>query len=718
MNTRQHTATHLPPGQDDEALALALQAAIREVGTAPRRAPHLLPQRAAAQQVPAAVDEDDDVDAWLRDELHHWQQAPQQPAKAAPSGRGRVPPSGVAQPPRTYAAWSDDEDEDEEEEEEERPAVKQKGGRTTKVQPPPAAKATAARGKPRGKAKAGPVPAAAPLPAWVTAQAGQQQRRAGGGGALVVVPPQRGGPQAVARLQAALDANAAYAAELEVCLDAVRSRRATNAALRFSLGTAGGPSQALTTGKKRRRGASSANLGGGALAEPMRALVCRGGRGPGAHGGTSRFFRAPEGCAAGPAATADASAPRWVAAKMRLPMSILQRPWTDADVAALKDGVEWHLHQAAVDAKLKAATAEGRRITLDEVRRATAALPSTTSPPPSSAAAPVPPPARVDVSSVDWASIRAMRLPDRSVEECRSRWLWFEDPQVNTADGTWTASEDAALASLAEAHGGYGWEQVSAELRVLNEQSSEQARRSRPVRSPAACLRRYQTRVLASQRFGQRPWTADEDAELSRLLALHGFGNWAAIGQAMKRTGHQIQHRAKRILVPGKKKGRWDAAEDAALKAAVAAFGVGAWARVAGGVPGRTDVQCRERYVNCLAPDLDKSPWKEQEDAALLAAVGQLRAPGSGKVPWCDVAKACAPRTDYQCACRWEALQKQGKKKGGGGAKTKRKKAKALLEDDGSDSGSGEGGGVAGVQTSRQRAVRAKAKAGLRNPRF
>ena len=705
-------------------MALALQAAI-QVGSAPRRAPHLPPPRATAHlAAPPPIDDDDD--AWLRDELHDWQptHAPQ-PAQPTAPRRGRVPATAAALPPRTYAALlsDDDEEEEEDEEEEQQPAAKQQktgAARAATARPPPPARANAARVKPRGRGGGAPAPAPAPLPAWATAATGQQGQRRAGAGTLVVVPLTQGGPEAAARLQAALEANKAYGAALEACLDAVRSRRATNAALRWSLGAPPGGSQALTASRKRRRRAAAAASGGGALAEPLKALLCCFGRGPAAHGGTSRFFRAPEGCAVGPAATCDASAPRWLAAKLRLPHSIQQRPWSDADRAALKDGVEWHLHQAAVDAKLKAATAEGRRITLEEVRRATAALPTSAA----AAAAPGAPPVRVDVSAVDWASVRALRLPGRSAAECKSRWLWFECPTVNTADGVWTASEDADLAQLAEAHGGYAWEEVSDVLRVLNEKSCEPERVARPVRSPAACLRRYQTRVQAAQRFGQRPWTGAEDAELSRLLALHGPGNWSLIGQAMKRTGHQVQHRAKRILVPGKKKGKWDAAEDAALRAAVTAFGVGAWARVAGGVPGRTDVQCRERYVNCLAPGLDKSAWKQGEDEALLAAVERLRA--GGKVPWCDVAKVCAPRTDYQCACRWEALQKQlkrsasAKASGGGGAKGKAKAAKkkkaALLEDEDSGGSGGVGGGCekgggGGARgPGRQHLARAKAR--------
>ena len=35
------------------------------------------------------------------------------------------------------------------------------------------------------------------------------------------------------------------------------------------------------------------------------------------------------------------------------------------------------------------------------------------------------------------------------------------------------------------------------------------------------------------------------------------------------------------------------------------------WSQVALHVPGRTDVQCRERYVNILDPDLNPNPWTE-----------------------------------------------------------------------------------------------------------
>lgn len=48
------------------------------------------------------------------------------------------------------------------------------------------------------------------------------------------------------------------------------------------------------------------------------------------------------------------------------------------------------------------------------------------------------------------------------------------------------------------------------------------------------------------------------------------------------------------------------------LALAVKAYGSRNWIRIQQHVPGRTDVQCRERWVNVLNPDLNNGPWTEQ----------------------------------------------------------------------------------------------------------
>ena len=75
-------------------------------------------------------------------------------------------------------------------------------------------------------------------------------------------------------------------------------------------------------------------------------------------------------------------------------------------------------------------------------------------------------------------------------------------------------------------------------------------------------------------------------------------------------------------------------------------------------MPGRTDVQVRERWCNVLDPGLTKAPWGEAEDAALRAAIAALTPAGGGRVPWAAVAARVPPRTDAQCTLRWRKLQK------------------------------------------------------------
>ncbi|CAB5381327.1 unnamed protein product [Rhizophagus irregularis] len=68
---------------------------------------------------------------------------------------------------------------------------------------------------------------------------------------------------------------------------------------------------------------------------------------------------------------------------------------------------------------------------------------------------------------------------------------------------------------------------------------------------------------------------------------------------------------------PAIRRGRWKSEEDEALKNAVNMYGVGNWVKIQKFVLGRTDVQCRERWMNVLSPSVKKDPWTEEEDKEL-----------------------------------------------------------------------------------------------------
>jgi len=90
------------------------------------------------------------------------------------------------------------------------------------------------------------------------------------------------------------------------------------------------------------------------------------------------------------------------------------------------------------------------------------------------------------------------------------------------------------------------------------------------------------------------------------------------------------------------------------LTLAVKSYGTKNWIKIQAHVPGRTDVQFRERWVNILNPVLNNGPWADEEDNKLRQAIATH---GLGK--WALVASILHPRTDNQCWRRWKALNQE-----------------------------------------------------------
>jgi len=94
-------------------------------------------------------------------------------------------------------------------------------------------------------------------------------------------------------------------------------------------------------------------------------------------------------------------------------------------------------------------------------------------------------------------------------------------------------------------------------------------------------------------------------------------------------TGLQCQNRYTKSINPALRRGAWSPEEDALLKAAVDGYGQ-SWNQVSTCVPGRTNDQCRERFLDQLAgSDRGKGKgkddtWSEEDDKKLLEAVAEL----------------------------------------------------------------------------------------------
>ncbi|KAI8140269.1 Homeodomain-like protein [Fennellomyces sp. T-0311] len=169
-------------------------------------------------------------------------------------------------------------------------------------------------------------------------------------------------------------------------------------------------------------------------------------------------------------------------------------------------------------------------------------------------------------------------------------------------------------------------------------------------------------------------WTAEEDELLRQAVALHGPHKWSLIASHVpNRTPMQCSTRWLGALNPNIHKGRWTEHEDAVLKYSFLEFsgipdGEGGfqpipWNRIAERIPNRTGIQCQARWTEALDPTVRKGKWSEEEDVLLRAGVEKF-----GRC-WIRIAETVPGRTQRQCRTRWmqikykeEKLQKKSPK--------------------------------------------------------
>jgi hypothetical protein len=98
----------------------------------------------------------------------------------------------------------------------------------------------------------------------------------------------------------------------------------------------------------------------------------------------------------------------------------------------------------------------------------------------------------------------------------------------------------------------------------------------------------------------------------------------------------------------------WTDAEDMRLLVAVSRSGARDWRSISEFVgSGRSSSQCNQRWCRALDPAILHRPWSDADDQQLLRAVEVL-----GKSSWCQIAKIMTGRTDLQCRYRYLQLAK------------------------------------------------------------
>jgi hypothetical protein len=231
-----------------------------------------------------------------------------------------------------------------------------------------------------------------------------------------------------------------------------------------------------------------------------------------------------------------------------------------------------------------------------------------------------------DANALDWDALAKKFVPSRSGIDCRIQWTGHDDPSIPQT--AWSKDEEKRLKHIVEEHKGYNWVTIAAQLGT--------------GRSALACLTKYQRDLQkgAGKGNSRTKWSKEEDEQLRRLVSQYGDCDWQNIVAHMSgRLEFQVMHRWQKSLDPSIKSGRWSDTEDLRLRLATVAFRSHpslVWAQVQRLVPGRTDVKCRERWVNVLAPTISKEKWEAHEDEKLLLLEPQHKAE-DGKVNWAKV---------------------------------------------------------------------------------
>jgi hypothetical protein len=234
----------------------------------------------------------------------------------------------------------------------------------------------------------------------------------------------------------------------------------------------------------------------------------------------------------------------------------------------------------------------------------------------------------------DWAQVAAL-VPGRTDKQCRYRWVKSLDPDITS--GKWTVEEDAKLTGAVQKYGDNNW--IEAAALVPGRKNSQC--RQRWVLSLDPTIDQKITRM-----DNKGKWTVEEDSKLTEAVEELGK-DWVRVAvMVLGRTNQQCRYRWVEILDPDIKRRGWALEEDAKLTDAVKKLGKD-WAAAAAMVPGRTKKQCRYRWIENLDPDINSGRWTAEEDAKLTVAVKEFG------TKWARVAATVPSRSNIQCRHRW-----------------------------------------------------------------
>jgi hypothetical protein len=289
---------------------------------------------------------------------------------------------------------------------------------------------------------------------------------------------------------------------------------------------------------------------------------------------------------------------------------------------------------------------------------------------------------------IDWVAVAAL-VPGRTKKQCRYRWRHylvskFDPPMARV--GKWTADEVKKLKDAVPTQGDKNWETIAALV---------------PGRTKVQCYDGWRVALLSNidpstARVGK--WTADEAKKLRDAVLAHGGKNWSEIAalvpgrtrvQCLDRwTKSDVANRNRRDTLVSNidpstaRVGKWTADEAKKLRDAVLAHGGNNWKEIAALVPGRTRVQCLDRWTKSDAPNRNRRDTLDSNVDTTTARVGRWTADEDKMLKdavcdknWETIAALVPCRTKKQCWNRWRLL-------GHGIAPTARRSDKFTADED------------------------------------
>jgi len=117
--------------------------------------------------------------------------------------------------------------------------------------------------------------------------------------------------------------------------------------------------------------------------------------------------------------------------------------------------------------------------------------------------------------------------------------------------------------------------------------------------------------------LNQKKWTKEEDKQLIELVQSHNEKKWKEISNFFhNKNPLQCFSRYKRIK-PGVNKGSWNKEEDDQIMKLIKIHGTN-WSLISKIIKTRNNKQIRDRYINILAPNLNKKKFTFEEDMLII----------------------------------------------------------------------------------------------------